>query len=258
MARHATAIRSICTEAADEGEAAIPLVKRELSEPTKKKVAYQQRYTCAGCNCLLPPSYEVDHIVPLALGGTNGLKNLQALCVPCHTQKTRDQRHAILAARKQQRAANGGEVDDAAAPTLAEGLAAVEAAVGPAAQSAVAEATGSPSHLLSPLQLLRGMNRQQLAAVLATRGPVRLSAGPGTGKTRVLVARIAHLVGPAAGWKGPRPDSRTPPGGSRGLGRRRPRPEHRLCSVEARRRLCDGRPMTPQAWSECRRGACSR
>ena len=87
MARHATAIRSICTEAADEGEAAIPLVKRELSEPTKKKVAYQQRYTCAGCNCLLPPSYEVDHIVPLALGGTNGLKNLQALCVPCHTQK---------------------------------------------------------------------------------------------------------------------------------------------------------------------------
>ena len=98
-------VHSLCTssEADGDGETAavLPSVKRsELTEPTKKRVAYQQRYVCAGCDVLLPPTYEVDHIIPLALGGTNGLRNLQALCVPCHAQKTRDQRHAILAMRK--------------------------------------------------------------------------------------------------------------------------------------------------------------
>ena len=38
------------------------------------------------------------------------------------------------------------------------------------------------------------MNQQQLAAVVCTQGAVRVAAGPGTGKTRVLTARIAHLV----------------------------------------------------------------
>ncbi|EOD08642.1 hypothetical protein EMIHUDRAFT_44073, partial [Emiliania huxleyi CCMP1516] len=42
--------------------------------------------------------------------------------------------------------------------------------------------------------LLRGMNQQQLAAVVCADGPLRVAAGPGTGKTRVLTARIAHLV----------------------------------------------------------------
>ena len=38
------------------------------------------------------------------------------------------------------------------------------------------------------------MNQQQLYAVLRTNGTVRLAAGPGSGKTRVLTARIAHLI----------------------------------------------------------------
>ena len=238
--RHALARMSVCTssEADGDGETAavLPSVKRsELTEPMKKRVAYQQRYVCAGCDDLLPPNYEVDHIIPLALGGTNGLRNLQALCVPCHAQKTRDQRHAILAARKppqqQQLPAADGEAADAVAGAASEGGAAstpqpgmeVETGVAPMAAGEAQEGahdrrgespavspsppprpspSPSPSplppppssQLLSPLQLLQGMNRQQLAAVLATRGPVRLSAGPGTGKTRVLVAHIAHLV----------------------------------------------------------------
>ena len=33
-------------------------------------------------------AWDIDHIAPLALGGTNELKNLQILCKPCHRSKT--------------------------------------------------------------------------------------------------------------------------------------------------------------------------
>jgi superfamily I DNA/RNA helicase len=38
------------------------------------------------------------------------------------------------------------------------------------------------------------LNEQQLAAVRAGDGPIAIIAGPGTGKTKTLTARIAHLV----------------------------------------------------------------
>ena len=80
--------------------AAPPPRRRALGERLKKTVAYRQEYRCAGCRVLLPPTFEVDHVVPLALGGHEGMANLQALCRACHAQKTRDQRHIILDARK--------------------------------------------------------------------------------------------------------------------------------------------------------------
>ena len=41
---------------------------------------------------------------------------------------------------------------------------------------------------------LRGLNDEQMAVVTADLRPLRVLAGPGSGKTRVLVTRVAHMI----------------------------------------------------------------
>ena len=63
-------------------------MKRNVSESLKKSVAARQSWACARCACILPSTYEVDHVVALYAGGTNDESNLQALCPNCHRLKT--------------------------------------------------------------------------------------------------------------------------------------------------------------------------
>ena len=45
---------------------------------------------CAACSQKIEAgkAWDIDHILPLALGGTNEPNNLQILCRPCHGAKT--------------------------------------------------------------------------------------------------------------------------------------------------------------------------
>lgn len=46
-----------------------------------------QKARCAECRTSIKKRYDIDHIMPLALGGDNSPRNIQLLCSPCNRRK---------------------------------------------------------------------------------------------------------------------------------------------------------------------------
>jgi Zn finger protein HypA/HybF involved in hydrogenase expression len=64
--------------------------KRTLSRSLRVEIAYRQQYQCNVCHLFpIPPDFQVDHVIALEDQGEDVADNLQALCIACHSQKTR-------------------------------------------------------------------------------------------------------------------------------------------------------------------------
>lgn len=66
------------------------MMRRRLSTRVRLELFLAAHGRCNACDRLLTPGtrWEIDHIVPLALGGADTDDNLQVLCSPCHSEKT--------------------------------------------------------------------------------------------------------------------------------------------------------------------------
>lgn len=56
-----------------------------LVKDIREDVLRKYNYSCVNCNSV--DSLQIDHIIPLSLGGTNDVSNLQVLCKSCNCSK---------------------------------------------------------------------------------------------------------------------------------------------------------------------------
>lgn len=59
----------------------------------REQVLQRDKHLCQPCKAqgCYTEATQVDHIVPIAEGGTDDRVNLQAICTPCHDAKTLDE-----------------------------------------------------------------------------------------------------------------------------------------------------------------------
>ena len=64
--------------------------RQKLAKAQETMILKSQNYKCARCKCdisKITPHF--DHRIPLAMGGSDTITNIQALCGTCHTEKTK-------------------------------------------------------------------------------------------------------------------------------------------------------------------------
>jgi 5-methylcytosine-specific restriction endonuclease McrA len=86
-------------------KAEIKSIKRKSpSKAQQTEILKRQHHKCALCSKDISklPVIHYDHKRPIELGGSNTLRNYQALCPDCHAIKTQQDRHKIALAKSKE------------------------------------------------------------------------------------------------------------------------------------------------------------
>ena len=71
------------------GPASTRRIEGREAQRIRKRIALRDGFTCQNPSCgLVTVQFEIDHIVPLHLGGAESDENRQLLCIKCHAIKT--------------------------------------------------------------------------------------------------------------------------------------------------------------------------
>ncbi len=72
----------------------------------RMEICFEQHQLCGKCSTILNfNEFDIDHRIPLFLGGSNERKNLWAICLNCHRSKTTDE-NSLQPARVERRLRN--------------------------------------------------------------------------------------------------------------------------------------------------------
>ena len=76
--------------------------RRTISPKIRLRLFLSTNGHCQSCQAKIHPGqkWEIDHIIPLALGGPDSLENMQILCKICHKFKTTTQDSTTIAKTK--------------------------------------------------------------------------------------------------------------------------------------------------------------
>lgn len=73
---------------------------------TEKRLLWERQLGTCNCGCggaLVPGQVDVEHQIPLSLGGADALENLSLWLRSCHKRKTRDDVRRLAKAKRQER-----------------------------------------------------------------------------------------------------------------------------------------------------------
>lgn len=89
---------------------AVEIERRSVSAGTKAKVLAATNHVCARPGCQ-DRATDVDHILPLWLGGSNREKNLEPLCAAHHSAKTKAEATLRAKAKRNEARMNGTRME---------------------------------------------------------------------------------------------------------------------------------------------------